>query len=64
MNSPEVYLINPSEPGASIPGVFDHYVEPVRILTNSFTKKTRTNDKLVQYTFNIEKSKTLKTQSV
>ena len=40
------------------------YVQPVRLTTSSYTKKTIANDKLMQYTFEIEKSKTLRTQSI
>jgi len=64
MNSPEVYIINPYFVTGATFAATSHYIEPVRILTNSFTKKTRANDKLIQYSFNIEKSKTLKTQSI
>jgi len=42
----------------------NQYVTPVRFTTSSFTKKTVANDKLIQYTFEVEKSKTLRTQSV
>ena len=41
-----------------------NYVTPVRITTTSHTTKTVANDKLIQYTFDIEKSLTLRTQSV
>jgi len=40
------------------------YVTPARLTTSSFTRKTVANDKLMQYTFEVEKSKTLRTQSV
>ena len=42
----------------------NQYVTPVRLTTSSFTRKTVANDKLIQYTFEIEKSKTFRTQSV
>ena len=41
-----------------------NYVTPVRLTTSNFTRKTVANDKLIQYTFEIENSRTLKTQSV
>jgi len=62
-NSPEVYILE----GYQTDGAFsalNQYVKPVRLTTSSFTKKTVANDKLIQYTFEVEKSKTLRTQSV
>ena len=44
--------------------LLNQYVTPVRLKTSSFTRKTVANDKLIQYTFEIEKSKTFRTQSV
>jgi len=40
------------------------YVTPVRLTTSNFTRKTVANDKLIQYSFEVEKSKKLRTQSV
>ena len=40
------------------------YINPVRLTTSSYTKKTVANDKLMQYTFEVEKSKNLRTQSI
>ena len=63
INSPEVYILD----GYQTDGIFsalNQYVKPVRLTTSSFTKKTVANDKLIQYTFEVEKSKTLRTQSV
>jgi hypothetical protein len=63
INSPEVYILE----GYQTDGAFsalNQYVKPVRLTTSSFTKKTVANDKLIQYTFEVEKSKTLRTQSV
>ena len=63
INSPEVYILE----GYQTDGTFsalNQYVKPVRLTTSSFTKKTVANDKLIQYTFEVEKSKTLRTQSV
>jgi hypothetical protein len=64
INSPEVYLLKGYVSGAETTSVLNQYVTPVRLLTSSFTKKTIANDKLMQYTFEIEKSKTLRTQAV
>ena len=63
INSPEVYILE----GYQTDGTFsalNQYVKPVRLTTSSFTRKTVANDKLIQYTFEVEKSKTLRTQSV
>ena len=64
VNSPEVYLLKGYVSGAETTSVLNQYVTPVRLLTSSFTKKTIANDKLMQYNFEIEKSKTLRTQAV
>ena len=42
----------------------NEYVQPVRLVSKSLTRKTIANDKNIQYTFDIELSKTLKTQSI
>ena len=63
INSPEVDILE----GYQTDGTFsalNQYVTPVRLTTSSFVKKTVANDKLIQYTFEVEKSKTLRTQSV
>jgi hypothetical protein len=64
VNSPEVYLLKGYEDIVETTSVLNQYVTPVRLLTSSFTKKTIANDKLMQYNFEIEKSKTLRTQAV
>ena len=67
INSPEVYLLDgfqdDSSSGTKVSSL-NKYVTPVRLTTSSFTRKTSANDRLLQYTFEIEKSKTLRTQSV
>ena len=63
INSPEVYLLDSYQTTSSSQAL-NQFVTPVRLTTSSFTKKTIANDKLIQYTFEIEKSKTLRTQSV
>ena len=64
INSPIVYKIRPYHLTNFNYAHNSKLVQSVRVLTNSFTKKTRANDKLIQYGFEIELSKTLKTQSV
>ena len=63
VNSPEVYILDGFQDDPTNP-LLSTYVTPVRLLTSNFTKKTVANDKLIQYTFEVEKSKTLRTQSV
>lgn len=63
INSPEAYILEGYQGDGSI-SALNQYVTPVRLTTSSFTKKTVANDKLIQYTFEVEKTKTLRTQSV
>ena len=63
INSPEVYLLEGFQTDVTDP-LLNQYVTPVRLTTSSFTRKTVANDRLMQYTFEIEKSKTLRTQSI
>jgi len=63
INSPEVYILEGYQTDGSF-SALNQYVKPVRLTTSSFTKKTVANDKLIQYSFEVEKSKTLRTQSV
>ena len=63
MNSPEVYMLQGFQTDKTF-SALNQYVTPVRMLTSSFVKKTKANDYLIQYTFEVEKSKTLRTQTV
>ena len=67
INSTEVYIVN-SYDGTEVPPNFatitNKYIEPVVLTTSSYVKKTIANDKLMQYTFEIEKSKMKRTQAV
>ena len=63
INSPEVYMLEGFQTDLSNSDL-TNYVTPVRLTTSNFTRKTVANDKLIQYTFEIENSRTLKTQSV
>ena len=62
-NSPEVYLLEGYQEDQAFP-MLNQYVTPVRITSKSFTRKTVANDSLLQYTFDIEKTKTLRTQKI
>jgi len=66
INSPEVYILNGYDGSESEPydSITNKYVEPVTLTTSSFTRKTIANDKLMQYTIEVEKSKNRRTQSV
>ena len=63
INSPEVYILEGFQVDATLASP-NTYVTPARLTTSSYTRKTVANDKLMQYTFEVEKSKTLRTQSV
>ena len=63
INSPEVYILKGHQSETPYL-VLNQYVTPVRLTTSSYTKKTVANDRLMQYTFEVEKAKTLRTQSV
>ena len=73
VNSPEVYILkdwqsprqqtSPSTSG-SLRDMMNQYATPVRVSSRGFTKKTIANDKLIQYTFEVEKSRTLNTQTI
>ena len=65
INSPEVYILEGFTDETATPNTaLNKYVTPVRLTTSSYTRKTIANDKIMQYTFEVEKSKTLRTQSV
>jgi len=63
INSPEVYILEGYQTDNSFSSL-NNYVIPVRLTTSSYTRKTVANDKLMQYTFEVEKSKMLRTQAV
>ena len=69
INSPEVYILEGFQSDLNFTGTLtipamNQYVTPTRLITSSYTKKTVANDKLMQYTFEVEKAKTLRTQSI
>ena len=63
ITSNEVYIVNGFQTDQLL-SALNNYVEPVRLTTSSYVKKTIANDKLMQYTIEIEKSKTERTQAV
>ena len=62
INSPEVYILNGYQ--SDVGGTLRRYVQPVTLTTSSHTRKTIANDKLIQYTFEVERTKNQRTQSV
>jgi|TARA_R110002020_G_scaffold131409_3_gene293820 hypothetical protein len=63
INSPEVYILEGFQTDITN-SLLNQYVTPVRLTTSNFTRKTIANDKLIQYTFDLDKTKILRTQSV
>jgi|TARA_R110000744_G_scaffold211127_3_gene330268 hypothetical protein len=58
INSPEVYVLQPYVELDVIPSAHNNkYVHPARLKTSSFTRKTKANDNLIQYSFEVEMSK-------
>jgi len=63
MNSPEVYILKGFSTDAPNT-ITNKYIEPVTVKTSSYVRKTIANDRLMQYTFEIDKTRTKRTQSV
>ena len=63
INSPEVYVLEGFQTDGNFSSL-NNYVEPATVTTSSYIRKTIANDRLMQYTFEIEKSKMKRTQSV
>ena len=63
INSPEVYILEGYQTDVSDPQL-NQYVTPVRLTTSSYTRKTIANDRLMQYSFEIEKANILRTQAI
>ena len=62
INSTEVYILNGYQ--SDVGGTLRRYVQPVTLTTSKHTRKTVANDKLIQYTFEVERTKNQRTQSV
>ena len=63
MNSTEVYILEGFSADA-VNTITNKYIEPVTVKTSSYVRKTIANDRLMQYTFEIDKTRTKRTQSV
>ena len=62
-NSPEVYILT-GETTTDNAGLINKYLQPVILTTTTFTRKTVANDKLIQYTIEVERNKEQRTQTV
>ena len=65
INSNEVYIVKGFDGDEVTPfnTITNKYIDPVVVTTSSFVKKTIANDRVMQYTIEIEKSKMQRTQS-
>ena len=45
-------------------GIINKYIQPVQITSESYVKKTTANDKLIQYTLQLETSRTKRSQRI
>ena len=63
INSNDVYIVNGFSTDVSNT-ITRKYIEPVVLTTSSYIRKTIANDRLMQYTIEIEKSKMKRTQAV
>ena len=63
INSPEVFMLEGYQTDGGF-STLNNYVTPVRVTSKSFTRKTVANESLIQYGFSIEKTLTLRTQSI
>tara|TARA_Y100000401_G_scaffold39636_1_gene30110 strand:+ start:1004 stop:2440 length:1437 start_codon:yes stop_codon:yes gene_type:complete len=61
-NSNDVYVLEQKSTDDANEGYLRKYVKPTTITNNTHTRKTKSNDRLIQYTFNIELDKTKKSQ--
>jgi hypothetical protein len=64
INSNEVYVLDGFQTDPVNNTALNNYVTPATLTTSSYITKTIANDRLMQYTFEIEKSKTKRTQAV
>jgi hypothetical protein len=63
INSNEVYIVNGFQTDGTY-SALNNYVQPVTLKTSSYVRKTVANDKMMQYKFEIEKTRMKRTQSV
>ena len=63
INSNEVYVLEGYQTDP-LYSALNTYAQPTTVTNSSYTRKTVANDRLIQYTFEIEKSKMKRTQAV
>ena len=61
-NSNDVYILEQRSTDNAFEGYLRKYVKPATITNTTHTRKTKANDRLIQYTFNIEVDKTKQSQ--
>ena len=65
MTSPDVFILKQYRDEFSVDeGMIHKYIEPVIITTSSHTRMTKANDKLIQYSIELERSNTVNSQRV
>ena len=62
--SNDVYMLTDSPLSDVQTGTIRRYVQPVRITSEDMTRKTKANDKLIQYTFELETNRTKKSHKI
>ena len=62
--SNDVYMLTDSPLIEDITGTIRRYVQPVRITSEEMSRKTKANDKLIQYTFDVETNRTKKSHKL
>ena len=60
--SSDVYILEQRSTDNAQQGYMRKYIKPTTIIDKKHTRKTKANDKLIQYTFKIEVDKTKKSQ--
>ena len=62
--SNDVYILEQSSTDSATQGYMRKYIQPATITNSTHTRKTKANDRLIQYTFEVETTKTKKTQRI
>ncbi len=62
--SNDVYILKQRSTDNTNEGYIRKYLEPVTLTSNSYTRKTQANDRLIQHTLNIQTTRTKKSQRV
>jgi len=62
--SNDVYILEKRSTDNTSLGYMRKYIQPATITNSTHTRKTKANDKLIQYTFNLQTTKTKKTQRI